>query len=376
MIQPIINVMDPCPDSHFADMIQRSFLSLRRITLNRSDFPSSCAKSPDLSYLLFRRRQAASYMAMRDCDISGFFLAPIQNESSLHFAPQVIHADNAGNEITLCDLGNQNPCYSILTSFESAGEAARLKSQLKAWTTGMICCESEAIHDTPHALASIRDLSKGDDMTSNVPDEDVVFDDDNHDDDTSTVLFEDEELRKIMAETKGGSDLSKLLPCLSIDTMATFETDDGLRQEIKALDIIEDDLRKQMQDVDLCANGVYIQDVKMKSDSFDSLIQMDAGESRIPGTPMPDRSRKVHFSKKNTEYVFGGHAEDNENKTEGFGDMFLTTCEDLYYVLEEMSDEIGYACVYACQRTTKQFQSKPPLSGNRPVKRSTIHFCV
>ncbi|GKY95305.1 hypothetical protein MPSEU_000492300 [Mayamaea pseudoterrestris] len=347
---PFINVVDPSPDLQFSGMIERTLLSLRSITLKKSDISSSAFAPRQVSLCRsFHERQTASLMPPENYDLSDCYISPLQYSRS---APLTIvfHASGTGKKLSLRDM---DPCHTdlyhfILHTFRLSGEVAKLTSQMNAWATGMICSEPEIMHDATQAPASL--------------------------DDATAILINDEELRKLMTETKGGRDLSMLVSCLSIDTTATKDTDDGLEDELQALDMIEDDLRKQLQDVDLIVKGVYIQDIKMKSESSESLFR--TSEKKKTDTRRSSRQRRVSFSKKNTQYVFGTQQADvDANTEEGIGDLILTTCEDLYGVLEEMSEEIGYACLATYRRTKKQC-IKPLKPGNRPIKRSTIHFCA
>jgi hypothetical protein len=362
--QTIINVMEPRPDRRFLDMVERTHRDLRQITFCQADLQS--AFSSYLPRMFLRRERLPAFVALRDFGDGGFLMACCEGPPVIpSTALRVSHTQFTNDEITLRGLAGQDPYQMILRQLQLMGEAASLRSQVMEWssksmvprqqsyTTSDSAARQPAIAHEKPAYDDMLDLAQS---TS---------------DDASTVLFEDDDLRAIMATTKGGNDLSQILPCMSDDTTATFETDDGLCQELKALDILEGDLRKQLQDADLLIKGVYVHDVKMKSESSERLFEKDGGRRR--GRP---QKRRVHFSKTNSQYVFSSDHPDTEgDNAESLGEMLMTTCEDLYSVFEEVSEEIGYACVHSYNSNKAEVLALAARSGKRPIQRSTVHFC-
>jgi hypothetical protein len=338
-IHPIINVIDlPPPDQTIFNMVQRSYQSLFRITLNQPNLESVLTTLSTQAHVPYRHDKLPAFLVMRERGPLGFVFACCQQTDGRPSTPLLFYSNTSHKDITLRDAtGKSDACLSAVQRFRLASEASTMKAQLTNCTS-----DTHTEPSTEDETDSISSLSYED----------------------ATSLIHDEELRTFMVETKGGNDISRLLQCFSEDNAGSFDTDDGLRNEITELGNVEEALRNELQNVDLDAKGVSIHDVQMKCASSESLFLYAERNQNWSSTPTP--LRRVRFAKKNKQYVFK-KAEPAKDKTEGIGELILGTFEELYNFIEAMTEEVGYACLSTCESST-DYNVIPE------TRASTIHY--
>jgi hypothetical protein len=181
-----------------------------------------------------------------------------------------------------------------------------------------------------------------------------------------TSLLCDEELRAVMRITQNGNDTSALFPCFSTgsDSCYSNESDDGLRDELGALESLQKELQVELQTAEATIDEIDEIDIGMgkfklpsaRSNGTDD-INIGKGSKPIrklpsarrreeysiplsPPIPHPPRSRRrVRFSKTNTEHIFISETISDES-AEDYGcefhmDEYSLAFEDVFEELKE-----------------------------------------
>ena len=101
-------------------------------------------------------------------------------------------------------------------------------------------------------------------------------------------LFQDQELNAIMALTEGGADTSILFPCVSDESRSEedFEDDDGLRDELGALNTIEEDLRKELEATDILLRTIVSSISGSDTDSAPTSVEGDEEGTKAEVNPL------------------------------------------------------------------------------------------
>lgn len=180
----------------------------------------------------------------------------------------------------------------------------------------------------------------------------------NTDVDIDGGLFRDKELRALMKLTADGDDTSYLFPVLSSDstddtstTSSLFDfhpirlsgSTDGLLQELDGLKAIEEDLRRELDRIDIIPSMQSIStsesegttDVApMTSDSYDSSFH-DCQTSH----------RRVRFSNKNEEYYYQSDASATAHSEDGntLGSV-RDAIQRVYLACEDLVDDMAFTC--------------------------------
>ena len=222
-------------------------------------------------------------------------------------------------------------------------------------------------------------------------------------------LCNDEELKAVLKITKGGDEVSPLFPSFSDDTRTDICSDDGLNDELGALDNINDELRKELEFADVVINGSTSTGSadsllrrtwrkmrrKKQDDSFlppngsdttRTLSTTDSERSRGTSEDSDDafkrmsedsddtlkrtsedsddafkNQRRVRFAKQHIEISycqdmpiligveFSQNYESHEGSQAWFGNL-----EEAYAVFEEMLDEFALGCTNYVERNLKQ----------------------
>lgn len=175
-----------------------------------------------------------------------------------------------------------------------------------------------------------------------------------------TALLQDEELRAILESTEDGNNLSRIAPSLSYDTLTDCESDDGLREELGALDHAEEELRRELASADTLElfgifNGVSKQQ------------KVTPSEISIPFFASP---RRVRFSDTIQEHVFAreipyGMSDESED---GFVPFLVRSCDDFFRAVEDYVATCGGPGDVTCVGTQRY------VSPSRQVRTSTVFY--
>ena len=179
-------------------------------------------------------------------------------------------------------------------------------------------------------------------------------------DDTS--LFRDKELQAVMRITQDGNDTSALFPSFS-DAGSSFEaeSDDGLRDEMGALDDVQKELHTELHIAETVIKGTG-------GDIFEALEYL-AKKSPRATNPSPRRTyvRRVHFSNYNEERVFIADAEsrseESRNETNYGCDYF---CDEMLYSFEETVNFFSKRYATYMERGRSPQHREQPDVGRRP----------
>lgn len=189
-------------------------------------------------------------------------------------------------------------------------------------------------------------------------------------------LVKDEDLRAVMKFTNNGNDVSVLFPSFSYESsVVSFDSDDGLKEELKALDELQRNLQKELDGADIIINGIQRKtprtrkkleaDLWKEMENADYIIKClqdphhrrhclkrnlsDSSRNlkRETKSTTGARDRRVRFAEHNEEFIFvgDGYASSSESShdEQNFG-SFVTTFEELYIALDEYMNFLGTSC--------------------------------
>lgn len=405
-----INLLEPSPTNIFSDIFTRTHQTLCQVLLGAVDVP----------FLFNKRKQQPQG------DGGGihapFMMFPEQNRALVSLKTQdnyVVSSSGPLNEKTLTQLFGlyahmkrsnakvKNIAYqkglpSVSGTDPVHLESNKLQLRLNGWkkrpTKGLDeetpstwgSEETEEKYVVPDT--SLIPLVAGQDKSDDVAD-----------------LCNDEELKAVLKITKGGDEVSPLFPSFSEDTHTEICSDDGLNDELGALDNINDELRKELQFADVVINGSACSASadslfrrtwrkmrrKKQDDSFlhrngsdttRTLSTTDSEHSRGTSEDSDDafkrmsedsddalertsedsddafkNQRRVRFAKEHIEISycqdmpiligveFTQNSESHEGSQAWFGNL-----EEAYAVFEDMLDEFALGCTNYVERNLKQ----------------------
>ena len=194
-------------------------------------------------------------------------------------------------------------------------------------------------------------------------------------------FFRDKELNEIMRATKNGRNTSALFPAVSEeDSCVTALTDDdGLGDELGALDDIEEDIRKELEATDLFVKCI----APSKSDSLcsatDKVVLRKARRreewtTALESSPYDEPPiRRVRFASQNEEIFYtdeyslvGSSSDDSDEEScERVGDL-NGAWENFWNVCEDLIDELALACI--------QSHQEPVRAPKGAIRRSSVHL--
>lgn len=217
--------------------------------------------------------------------------------------------------------------------------------------------------------------------------------DENKLDDTDIAdLCADEELKAVLKITKGGDEVSPLFPSFSHDTSMDICSDDGLDDELGALDGVYDEIRKDLEFADIVINGSGDDDSvllktrlrwkkKMRRKAESELYKLsdtsatttfsitDSESSQVKSEDSSEdsfqkcrdkRPRRVHFAERHVEISYcadlpiliGPEFADGGPRPKS--DPWLNNLEDAYNMFEDIMDDLALSCTNYVKRNLKQ----------------------
>ena len=212
-------------------------------------------------------------------------------------------------------------------------------------------------------------------------------------------ILEDTELRAVLELTDEGNDISAIFPTFSDDAVSMVFSDDGLGEEINALEEFEGTLRRELETADMIINGVTRQmkttmdnaspsktgssdaekklaaltrienDLKLalrRADQIIRRVNSDEGElddhdfKTYPSDEMDKfpclqssfrkdhrgQSRKVRFSKTVEERTF---LKETPTESEDDDGGIFSVLADVYFLVEDFVEEMGFSCAKAAE---------------------------
>jgi hypothetical protein len=237
-------------------------------------------------------------------------------------------------------------------------------------------------------------------------------------------LLQDEELKAVLQLTEGGDNASTLFPAFSSDTIFTCESMDGLNEEMvdltkfedtlrkeletadniikgvtaasrrqwekqvdldelslsetlscfESLDRIESDLRNALERADMIIDQVSTDEEPMRSSYEEDISYMASAENdgssqgsshrrrqiRLPGT----KGRRVRFATdiQQRYYVKDSPATYRQEIPQRSNRLYVAM-EEVYYVFEDLMEEMSYACTRATQYPDER--RRPDVPGRR-----------
>jgi hypothetical protein len=210
-----------------------------------------------------------------------------------------------------------------------------------------------------------------------------------------TDLLCDEELRAVMKITQNGNDTSALFPCFSTgsDSYHSCESDDGLRDELGALESLQNELQVELQTAEATIDDDDDIDIEMgktklpsaRSDGTDDIHigtrikpirKLPSARRReeystplSPPVPLPPRSRRrVRFSNTNTEHIFISDITSisDDGSAEDYGCEFHL--DEYSYAIEDCFEELKEGFLQNLQ----YFRPRQPK--DRVATRSNMHY--
>ena len=189
----------------------------------------------------------------------------------------------------------------------------------------------------------------------------------------SVDLLLDSELRAVMKITKDGEDASTLFPSVSFDSfMATCDSDDGLDDELVALEMLEVDLRQEMDTatelalLPMLTSPIHTYSTDSSIDHFCAILDVSSTLSgdKHNSTPI---TRKVHFNDEVEEFLFVNEILGDDPKPENNPEE--TFADEIFAVLDDILDEISFACIAAANAMDRT-RSMPR---NGTFRRSSVY---
>lgn len=186
-------------------------------------------------------------------------------------------------------------------------------------------------------------------------------------------LFQDEDLRAVILLTDNANDTSVLFPSFSISTcfsgsIAAVESDDGLKEELGALDDAKEELRRELENAQFIMQSIYPVEPKLDAEAHDETKQSDvqiqptddtrrnsfknalhSGPTALKTSPLEvDQSpastvsstRRVRFSKNVEEFVFIKDTRvPSEDDFETFGTFLSSRFEHVFCAMRDLVEE-------------------------------------
>jgi hypothetical protein len=205
-------------------------------------------------------------------------------------------------------------------------------------------------------------------------------------------LLRDDELRAVMKITQNGNDTSALFPCFSAGSDSySCESDDGLRDELGALESLQNELQIELQTAEVIikeqqSTDVIIKELQTAEGTTNGTDDIDIGTGKkfirklpslrrheyqaplsTPRLPPPRSRRKVRFSKTHTEHIFISEIPSiSDESAEDYGCEFHL--DEYTYAIEEAVEGLIPACV----KNLHYFKPRPPTE--RVATRSNMHY--
>jgi hypothetical protein len=409
----IISVVEPAPERFVNDMLHKSFTSLCRITLDAMVTPS-LFHAIDTSQLPLRplfTQSRHSSNPLRDF-VLGQETVKNQDKNCCEIVSMVPPSSKALTYL----LGDQRNCQLTVQSLSCPSSEAdsscfmldpeafciRLSNWRQTRTKqGALPEDSESINDeiehliAPHNDGLVRDCaldttklsllfsSTSEDITdSQTPHSasNEIFDDDDrvvlHPSALSLiasgegagisvntdVLLKDDELRAVMKLTNDGEDASTLFPSFTYDSSIACESDDGLVDELGALELFGDDLRKTLDIAMAAVDSTLLPPLTSPIQTPVPTLSSDSSMANFADVHdvSPNYSgdgrrstpfvRRVHFNDEVQEFLFVNEIGDEPRRGNEADDTFL---DEVMGVFEDLLDELSFACVSASRAIDK-----------------------
>ena len=403
------NLMDPSPNNFFLELINRSHHMLCEVVMGALDVPflfnktkqapnSNCKSGLQAPFMMFPNQSRAlvslenrnNFIISSSGPINQAVLTQLFGMQS-HLGGRNVKVKSVAYQDGLPSMEGKEPVHldsnktQLCLSEWKRRRHGRMKSEPDRESSKNADEEKYVVPRT-----SLIPLVAGQDMC-----------------DEAVDLFEDEELKAVLRITKDGEEASSLFPSFSSDDMSSVAcSDDGLGDELGALDNINDELRKELDFADVVING---------SGSTDSL-QVKArrtgkkGKNSYKGTPRQDpigtdptvsttdseasasessdklasrtgqqrvrfAEKCVHFADKHEEFIYDGHLpiimeESSADERKDGAEPWFGKLEDAYMIFEEMIDDLALSCTAYVDRSRKQPSSRTKAR----ARASTAHY--
>jgi hypothetical protein len=395
------NLLEPKPSQAFCDMIGRSQQALCQLLLDTLDVPFLFHRRPpspsmdgislQAPFMMFQKRSRA-LVSVDDEDSCILSSSGPLTEGSITRLFNVQGLVN-GRQVKLKSFAFRDDIPSMKGTEGTKPvslDSSVLQVRLQGWKRGSfgrmlmmpestpIDSERKEHHSEKHENENVVVLQN----TAFLP----LFAGHDKGDDAAS-LFADEELRAVLKITKDGEEASPLFPSFSDDDHKSWDvcSDDGLDEELGALEGFNDQLRKELAIADVIlkasescdgikkANRVFISKKKVPeppdpNDTETTLSMTDSEHSeegprwRIVST----KKRHVRFSERNDEFFFiaerpilmndSDEATDTDEFNQQGPHAWYSSVEGIYLLFEEMMDDLAQTCTLY---TTECQQSSP-----------------
>jgi hypothetical protein len=382
------NLLEPKPSQAFCDMIGRSQQALCQLMLDTLDVPFLFHRRPpspsmdgislQAPFMMFQKRSRAlvSIDDERSCIVSSS--GPL-TEGSITRLFNVQGLVN-GRHVKLKSFAFRDDVPSMKGTEGTKPvslDSSMLQVRLQGWKRGSFGRMLMMPESTPTDPEQREHLSKKHEHekvlvlqnTALLP----LFAGHDKGDDVAS-LFADEELRAVLKITRDGEEASPLFPSFSDDSHKSWDacSDDGLDEEIGALEGCNDQLRKELAIAEVVIKGSESYDGIMKArrvfiskkkfpepddpNDTETTLSMTDSEHSEEGPhwrmvqPKKGHGRHVRFSERNDEFFFIAERpilindSDEATYTDEGPHTWYSSVEGIYLLFEDMMDDLAQTC--------------------------------
>lgn len=362
----IINLVDPRPDCFFCDVMFQQFYMLRSMWFTSRDFSVAI----EAFRLLNETRNIHSVLPPSEISIA---LMPERRESSsngsfqrkslaISTAMEVFGSNNSRMIIDEHYLREFVP--RLLTSFSGKCNLGKFLLRNSNDKRKIDIHSEKATKPVEITLAPRTETPN-----KLLPCIDCTVPLENADRENEDVI-EDDELRAIMKITNDGQDTSILFPTMSIDSYRSFESFDGLDDELGALHKAEDELFEELAGIQTIPKLYFVSESDLNTHESlltdDDIMPWTTTESDESLGYTPRRVRRVRFSENTPEFFYYDDT-DSDDESKVFSNL-QDVWNDFYIVCEDLIDELTFACTRSLDRHVLQHspRKKYPSSPRYP----------
>ena len=403
------NLLEPSPNKFLSDLFVRSHQSLCQLIIGSVDVPflfnrptplrraHEDGKELQAPFMMFPNKNRALVSREKNEDYIVSSSGPISELTITQLFD--MNCYNSGRNVKVKSIGYRQGLPSLTGTTPVHIESNKLQLRLNGWRRGRRGRVSfQSMKPKPEFDGE--ESKSGTEQKFLVPDTSLIplVAGDSESDDVAD-LFADEELKAVLKITKDGDEASPLFPSFSNDDMCSDVcSNDGLDDEIGALDDINNEIRKELDFADVVIKGSgsadslqrrlrkkvrdKVADLPSSTDTNTTLSITDSEgshEETVTTDDSPEKrhkkpQRRVHFAERHEEFIYiadlpilisceKSQAEHNKQSQAWFGKL-----EDAYMVLEDMMDDLALGCTTYLERSRKQ------PSYNKKIRASTAHY--
>lgn len=432
------NLLEPAPDSIFSDLFARSRHSLCQVMLGAFDVsfllntygptsPSPSQGSLHTPFMMFPEENRALVSVGSDKNYTVSSSGPMsQGVLSQLFLCQ---SHLLGQNVRVNSFAYRDGLPSISGTEPVHLESNMFHVRLNGWKRSRSGPEVEDQKPDSVVDGENKSPSSGESKERKylIPNTELIpFMTGKGKSDAVADLVTDEELKAFLKITKDGEEASPLFPSFSLDDMASeLCSNDGLDEELGALEYINNELRKELAFADVVINGTSttesgesaqrklrkkiekvlelpdsdsgLQTHPTKSDTLATLSTTDsetdsershdlldssiATSCCVPEVPESAHRRKarrhVRFAEMHDEYIYLAHLpiiggegryDDRKGEPNGQFNHWYEKFEDAYVLFEDVIDDLALGC------TNYMDRKRPQPSTNKKVRVSTVYY--